>query len=305
MRALVCLHRLFTGTVPKLLFVGDGVEEGSSYHPKKGKVPADILDNYRAYLDNLDGIIKAAPEATLWAMGQVLRLPARVGFGHAVKAGLLAATTEYVMVVQHDHAFNRGFCMQSVLRFMTAHNATYVNLPKSSTFKHLNRCKSDYKVNVRSKSIDWDGGAAFIPMLFWYDGPHLARRQAYLELVFTGTSSLPRGHFIEDTFGHLMMNELRDDYDKWFFSKYNSYAYIIDKRNEEAFVYHLDGRKYVPDAERAVKGWQENSSLATKEKRLGRVKWNVPYMPKKGGGGGGAGEDDEDNEATFVGVDDM
>lgn len=86
-----------------------------------------------------------------------------------------------------------------------AHNATYVNLPKSSTFKHLNRCKSDYKINVRLKAIDFGvNNSTFIPMLFWYDGPHLARRMTYLSLVFDGESPLPKGHFIEDTFGKVL-----------------------------------------------------------------------------------------------------
>lgn len=53
----------FGGTVmPQLLLVGDGVEQGSSYHPKKGKVPADVLANYIVYLDTLDTIIKSAPK---------------------------------------------------------------------------------------------------------------------------------------------------------------------------------------------------------------------------------------------------
>lgn len=39
---------------------------------------------------------------------------------------------------------------------------------------------------------------------FWYDGPHLARRMTYLSLVFDGESPLPKGHFIEDTFGKVL-----------------------------------------------------------------------------------------------------
>lgn len=110
-----------------------------------------------------------------------------------------------------------------------------------------------------------------------------------------------------------MMDELRSNYDERFKSKYNSYAYIIDKDNEEAFVYHLDGRKYVADAERVVKGWQENSSLATKEERLGRVKWGQPYQPKvckakvDSERGDGVGDDDggDGGDDIVLGVDDL
>lgn len=110
-----------------------------------------------------------------------------------------------------------------------------------------------------------------------------------------------------------MMDELRSNYDERFKSKYNSYAYIIDKDNEEAFVYHLDGRKYVADEERVVKGWQENSSLATKEERLGRVKWGQPYQPKvckakvDSERGDGVGDDDggDGGDDIVLGVDDL
>ena len=60
----------------------------------------------------------------------------------------------------------------------------------NTTFKHLNKCFSDYRIDVRARAVRW-GAAEFVPMLFWYDGTHLARRAAYLELVFGGVEPLP------------------------------------------------------------------------------------------------------------------
>lgn len=79
-------------------------------------------------------------QGSLWANGRVLRLPGRVGFGHAVKAALLNTTTEYVMIVQHDHALNRGFDMPEVLAFMTV-SAWYLRKRRRITRKNNNNTK--------------------------------------------------------------------------------------------------------------------------------------------------------------------
>jgi hypothetical protein len=70
------------------------------------------------------------------------------------------------MVVQHDHAFVTGFDLRLVLDFMSANGSHYTNIPQNTTFKHLNKCFSSYKVDVRAKQLRW-GGSSFIPMMFW------------------------------------------------------------------------------------------------------------------------------------------
>jgi hypothetical protein len=56
----------------------------------------------------------------------------------------------------------------------------------------------------------------------------VARRSAYLKLVFGDDFPLPKGYFIEDFFGHRMMTRLREDYDKWF-PLYRSFAFASDR----------------------------------------------------------------------------
>ena len=64
------------------------------------------------------------------------------------------------------------------------------------------RASSLYQVELRKRSERW-ADCLFIPILFWYDGTHVARRQAYIDLVFEGEHPLPLGHFIEDTFSQV------------------------------------------------------------------------------------------------------
>ena len=52
---------------------------------------------------------------------------------------------------------------------------------KSNTFRNeselvyfCSRCSSLHQIDLRGKSVHLDG-AKFIPILFWYDGTHIAR----------------------------------------------------------------------------------------------------------------------------------
>jgi hypothetical protein len=51
-----------------------------------------------------------APPSEHWRNTEIIELPERMGFGHAVHRGLVTLDTEYVLVVQHDHSFMAGEC---------------------------------------------------------------------------------------------------------------------------------------------------------------------------------------------------
>lgn len=160
-----------------------------------------------------------------------------------------------MLVVQHDHPFSLQFSLQPVLSFMQERGANYVSLPISTVWRHVNRASSLYQVELRKRSERW-ADCLFIPILFWYDGTHVARRQAYIDLVFEGEHPLPLGHFIEDTFSQKAMSLLRENFDHWFpvFSMYVFQPFL----EEAALIYHLDGRNYRTDEERLRLGWAEN-----------------------------------------------
>ncbi len=50
---------------------------------------------------------KVLPTTGHWRNVEVVELPMRAGFGHAVRRGVLMLDTEYVLVVQHDHSFDQ------------------------------------------------------------------------------------------------------------------------------------------------------------------------------------------------------
>merc|ERR1712217_868676 len=62
----------------------------------------------------------------------------------------------------------------------------------------------DMSTDLREKSIVVKE-AKFIPILFWYDGTHIANRLSYIELVFEGSMPSPVGQFIEDNFSGRVM----------------------------------------------------------------------------------------------------
>ena len=142
-----------------------------------------------------------------------------------------------------------------VIKFLDSGQAVYVTLPISTVWRHVNRCASLYQMDLRRKTITFEG-TQFVPILFWYDGTHIARTKTYIKLVFEGEQSLPLGHFIEDTFSQWVMKLLREDYEKWH-KVFSMFAYK-PRDEEEALIYHLDGRKYRTDEERKLLGWVDN-----------------------------------------------
>ena len=239
----------------KMLILADGAKCGK-FRPKRGVVPSDMVTHYNTYLDKMEELVEKADVDSIWSRTKVIRMSEHLGFGHVVLHGLRLATTEYVMVLQHDHPFSIEFSLAPVIQFMDSSNSNYVSLPISTVWRHVNRCSSMHQIDLRAKALA-AGKGRFIPILFWYDGTHVARRDAYIKLVFEGEYALPIGHFIEDTFSQWVMGLLRENYEKWF-PVYSMYMFQPDKQKEEALIFHLDGRNYRTDRERRELGWGDN-----------------------------------------------
>merc|ERR1712179_45359 len=208
-----------------MLILADGVKCGK-FRPKRGVVPQEMVTNYNLYLDRLEELVEKSDNENVWSRTKVIRMPEHLGFGHVVLHGLKLATTDYV------------------------------SLPISTVWRHVNRCSSMHQIDLRSKAMPF-GKGMFIPILFWYDGTHVARRESYIKLVFEGEQALPIGHFIEDTFSQWVMNLLREDYESWF-PVFSMYLYQPELGKEEALIFHLDGRNYRTDEERTKLGWKVN-----------------------------------------------
>merc|ERR1712098_154903 len=200
------------------------------FRPKRGCVTSEMIDNYHQFIQNLQNKVDASvADGNIWSRTQVVRMAEHVGFGHAVYHAIQMCQTEYVMVVQHDHPFSLEF-----------------------------RCSSLYQIELRDKSIFVDD-KKFVPIIFWYDGTHIARRRSYIDLVFEGDMPSPVGQFIEDNFSQWVMGLLKENYDKW--SKIYSMFVYQPFEEEIALIYHLDGRRYKTDAERKEIGWGKNPGV--------------------------------------------
>ena len=77
--------------------------------------------------------------------------------------------------------------------------------------------------------------------------------------VVPAEGALPIGCFIEDHFGQTLLANLRTDYERWF-AVYGCYCACITEHSELPLIYHLDGRKYYTDSQRAQKSWAQNPS---------------------------------------------
>jgi len=241
-----------------LIIVADGVKLGK-FRPKRGCVTSEMIDNYHQFIQNLQNKVDASvADGNIWSRTQVVRMAEHVGFGHAVYHAVQMCQTEYVMVVQHDHPFSLEFSLEPVIKLLDSGQAIYVSLPISTVWRHVNRCSSLYQIELRDKSIFVDD-KKFVPIIFWYDGTHIARRRSYIDLVFEGDMPSPVGQFIEDNFSQWVMGLLKENYDKW--SKIYSMFVYQPFEEEIALIYHLDGRRYKTDAERKEIGWEKNPGV--------------------------------------------
>lgn len=86
---------------------------GANNQSKLGYVSEAGAARYRQYIRQVKRFASTRPGAI-----EVLVLPRHHGFAYAVKAALQRVATEFVMVVQHDYIFLRGFDLPAVLYAM-------------------------------------------------------------------------------------------------------------------------------------------------------------------------------------------
>ena len=85
-----------------------------------------------------------------------------------------------------------------------------------------------------------------MPLLFWYDKPHICRTSYYKDYVFGGKHLILKTrkrisvkNFIEDSFGQVVKENIKiGGYGE--FRKYNSFLYYDDPDNPA--IAHIDGR---------------------------------------------------------------
>jgi hypothetical protein len=74
----------------------------------------------------------------------------------------------------------------------------YVGLPSSSTAKYASQVLSKFKVIVKPTE---NFGMRLLPLIFFYDKPHICSLEYYLSFVFGPDNKVGDGDFIEETLG--------------------------------------------------------------------------------------------------------
>jgi hypothetical protein len=202
----------------------------------------------------------------------LVKLKDRHGFGWAVKTACVMAQTPYVLVVQHDYELVSAFDATGLIHLMdTQPDVKYVNLLSKSTCNYINLV--DGKYNMKLTKRVFPSGQSLIPLLFWYDKPHVACRKHYLLLVFgcgldgryDFTNKMERnrkfivgkGDFIEDTFGSFILGDLKEHGMSRHGDMYGTW--ILDAC--QIHTRHLHGRRFLSQDQKEQTGLR------------GRVRW--------------------------------
>jgi hypothetical protein len=111
----------------KKIIVCDGFKVMDETGPKwkSGRVCSNHIAPYSAFIDRLKA--RAAVGDGQWNNTEILPLPDRHGFGHAVMAGVERTTTDFVLVVQHDRRFNRKVSLEDLVHDMDYNHGAWVD----------------------------------------------------------------------------------------------------------------------------------------------------------------------------------
>jgi len=252
---------------PRIL-VCDGfhvVQPGHKPRHKAGKVESPDAERYAAFLRDVRAAVAAASEpggeSSPFSGLQVLELAEHQGFGFAVRRALQEVRTPFVMVVQHDQEFVRPFDVPAVLRAMRRHpdHVKYVCLCSVTTFDYDHMVLSKYGLRISRTS---EFGIPLMPVLFFYDKPHICSVEHYRNVVFGPDSPVQKGDFIEDTLGQAQRTDILQN-GMVAHGKYGTFQ--LDDRNEAdeplVVVRHINGRSFWSPEQRVARGWPAHMSF--------------------------------------------
>ena len=268
------------------IVVADGYRLVDKSSEKSGKVTPELAERYKAFLSNLERQLEE--EKRVYGVERKLfKKETRCGFAENLKFSLTAAKTPFVMVVQHDQAFFRplnGVSIMDVLYTMINHEEIkYIGLMSRSDQNYDKRhyslqdyqlFREDYSMFIRdfvrhTGSRNWQEmvstygedyskyllytrmkyGLPLMPLDFWYDKPHVVKRDVYLDFVFgqthfnyqTGTS-VEVTNFVEDSLGNVMKSNIK----RHGMCAFNLYGcYSLYDEPDVPLVGHLDGRHFL------------------------------------------------------------
>lgn len=172
--------------------------------------------NYRNFINRL---------RILYPNFNIIQKETRNGFAKNVFETLLQCKNEYVLIIQHDWKFNFRIDFDSLIqKYFIDMDLNYLGFHSSIDYQN--------KKVIHTKSKE-----DIIPVHFWYDKNHLARKSYYLNEVFSNKRCKVK-NFIEDTFGQYQLNDIKKNKDN--FIKYKSFLL----NSETNILINFDGRKF-------------------------------------------------------------
>jgi len=141
---------------------------------------------------------------------KIIRIQQRVGFGFAVKEALKQIDTPYVIIIQHDLKFQTEIDLPKIIYTMETNSerVKYVGFATNHVTSYARRCADPSLPRILSPDPSFP--VPLIPLFFWYDKTHIASVKHYLSLVFGRGSVINNGDFIEDKFGHVELQDIKD-----------------------------------------------------------------------------------------------
>ncbi|CAJ1399861.1 unnamed protein product [Effrenium voratum] len=135
---------------------------------------------------------------------------------------------------------------------MTQHEELkYVGLSSVSTLNYDNMVRSKFGVAI-SQTLEF--GIPLMPLIFFYDKPHICRTAHYRDLLGPG-SLVRKGEFIEETLGVAQREDIIKHgcprQVRHFPARFPSDEY----GGQFAVVRHLNGRAFLSPEQRVARGW--------------------------------------------------
>jgi len=163
---------------------------------------------------------------------KIIRIQQRVGFGFAVKEALKQIDTPYVIIIQHDLKFQTEIDLPKIIYTMETYSdrIKYIGFATNHVTSYARRCKDPSLPRILSPDPSFP--IPLIPLFFWYDKTHIASVSHYLKLVFGRGSVINNGDFIEDKFGHVQLQDIKE-HGMEVHSKYGTWMYFPKDEDRE------------------------------------------------------------------------
>ena len=194
----------------RLLLVADGHKpRASGYRLKAGQVDGDLAARYAVYLRRLQHLTQS--RSSLLFGAQLLVLKEHHGCAHAFRRALHRTTTPYVLALQHDRPLAAPLDVLPLLAALDAPGVHYISIATAASVSYpaalLSRGFSPALFEKRML-----GGVELRPLAAFLDSSHVARTDWYRSFVFGRERpvKLPRGAFLEDTFGQHQLALVRE-----------------------------------------------------------------------------------------------